>query len=70
MELDETKIGQIKGVFDTLKDYCTHRFECSSCPFEKRYEDGGGICKFRLSAGLPAYMLSEIFTGPVVDSEE
>lgn len=67
MELEETKIEQIKGVFD---DYCTHRFECHGCPFEKKYEDGGGICKFRLTAGLPAYMLPEIITGPVVDKEE
>lgn len=34
MELEETKIEQIKGVIDTLKDYCTHRFECHGCPFE------------------------------------
>ena len=70
MELDENKVQQIAGVFELLKDFCTHRFECTNCPFEKKTNRGVGFCKIKLSSGLPPYKLNEILTGPVVNNEE
>lgn len=70
MELDEIQVQQIFGAFKILNEFCSHRIDCMHCPFEKVNDDGSGTCKFRLESGLPAYMLCEILTGPVIDDEE
>lgn len=69
MEFDEIKVKRLLSAFEVLSDYCVKRTDCTHCPFEKVHNDGSGTCKFRYATGLPAYMLGELITGPVIKDD-